>query len=992
MKVRPLRARTAVGRADLLRVYAEHGEEMLEQAAWALGYERRAAPPLVTAFAKIVASPVVEGFIEAGPPLPERPSTLPAARFFHVTEHRQADPQPGDDADAAPGWLAAAELLEEDPRPAPGSLRLPSRLPLTRWSRLWPFLRRSLGRSIESSQPDVPRLLDRLTRGEALRQIPMLGRHSWSPRIVILTDYSRQTIPFHGDFNALCHALEKRHGQLGIERCILAGEPGARPLVHRSSQHSQQRWQLPAPTTPLLILSDLGLLDASPATRLGWQQLGGRLRSAGRQALALCPVPARLHPAGLQRGFTIVEWDRHSRLRRSTAGPLAGETGATRADDGGRSGQAVEKLLTLLAPAVRVEPPLLRAIRTLLPASEADVLGEALIWQHPDVRAGPQGFQFAGKAAITRYQGGFEALPRDLKRAAVGLILAHHAGLPESVRLAELAACRRMAPEAMAASDPEEVQQWQYAIARTALQRPEAFALQQWLRRHVSRQSDAVFAEDETQAALWALAQRERLARGDVVELPSGVRPEAVRFFLDPEPARQRLACALRQRGEELWLEPLDVKGPGLLAAGSHYADLTLVGGGVFVDVTHSAATATAASARTYVAAAALPQTLARLTRDVERIELHAPHLDLTVNALARPPWARAFGRDARGLFAEVTWLGERCRLDWQPPQAGQAGRWSSEQALGVDGYGLFGEVDVNGVSQRFRWISPGRFLMGSPADEPERVAEREAQHEVTLGRGFWLADTACTQALWGAVMGGQNPSRFQDDARNPVEQVSWDDVQTFIAKLGHRLPGLPVRLPTEAEWEYACRAGTTTPFSFGDQITPKLVNYHGNYPYAGGEMGLYRQQTVPVASLPANPWGLYEMHGNVWEWCADWYGDHPTEPQVDPQGPQTGDYRVLRGGSWRVYGRDVRSAFRFRDEPGDRSVSTGFRLALGPGEQGGSPAEPVTRKGLSAEPTSQRPRTASPSTAVPPASTANGDAKPTTARDRLANFFKRTK
>jgi sulfatase modifying factor 1 len=198
---------------------------------------------------------------------------------------------------------------------------------------------------------------------------------------------------------------------------------------------------------------------------------------------------------------------------------------------------------------------------------------------------------------------------------------------------------------------------------------------------------------------------------------------------------------------------------------------------------------------------------------------------------------------------------------------------------------------------------------MGSPPDEPERY-EDEVQHEVTLSRGFWLADTACTQAFWQAVT-GSNPSGFKDDPRNPVEQVSWDDVQAFIAELERRLPGLPVRLPTEAEWEYACRAGTTTPFSFGENITPELVNYDGNYPYAGGEKGLYRQKTVPVASLPANPWGLYEMHGNVWEWCADWYGDYPTEPQVDPQGPQTGDDRVLRGGSWSYIGGYVRSAYR---------------------------------------------------------------------------------
>ncbi len=245
------------------------------------------------------------------------------------------------------------------------------------------------------------------------------------------------------------------------------------------------------------------------------------------------------------------------------------------------------------------------------------------------------------------------------------------------------------------------------------------------------------------------------------------------------------------------------------------------------------------------------------------------------------------------------------------------------------DEHGLWMALTLGDARQVFRWIAPGRFLMGSPTDEPERIAESEVQHEVTLSRGFWLADTACTQAFWHAVT-GSNPSHFKEDPRNPVEQVSWNDVRTFIAELGRRLPGLPVRLPTEAEWEYACRAGTTTPFSFGDNITPELVNYDGNYPYAGSAKGLYRAKTVPVASLAANPWGLYEMHGNVYEWCGDWYGDYPTEPQVDPLGPGTGDDRVLRGGSWTSIGGHVRSAYRGRLEPGYRGVHYGFRLALG--------------------------------------------------------------
>ncbi|MCP5228584.1 MAG: formylglycine-generating enzyme family protein [Candidatus Accumulibacter sp.] len=428
-----------------------------------------------------------------------------------------------------------------------------------------------------------------------------------------------------------------------------------------------------------------------------------------------------------------------------------------------------------------------------------------------------------------------------------------------------------------------------------------------------------------------------------MLKLPPGVQEQDVSFFLQPEPARRPVRCALRQRGQELRLEALtdsaDGTGETTPANASPYAELTLVDGGVFVRVTYDAESASddsnaetsAGAPLRYVAAGSLPQTIARLGRDLERIELRSEHLELTVSALARPAWAQAIGRDARGLFAEVHWLGERCRLDWQPPQPrqtgqseglGQAGGWTSEQPLGVDAWGLFAEINVAGVSQRFRWLTPGRFLMGSPTDEAERGGN-EAQHEVTLSRGFWLADTACTQALWQAVTGA-NPSEFQDDARNPVENVSWNDVQAFLAGLNRHVPGLHARLPSEAEWEYACRAATTTPFSFGENITPEQVNYDGNHPYAGGEKGLYREKTVPVGSLPANPWGLYEMHGNVWEWCADWYGDYPTAPQLDPTGPQTGVNRVLRGGSWFSFGGGARCAGRSRLEPESRSQIMG--------------------------------------------------------------------
>ncbi len=259
------------------------------------------------------------------------------------------------------------------------------------------------------------------------------------------------------------------------------------------------------------------------------------------------------------------------------------------------------------------------------------------------------------------------------------------------------------------------------------------------------------------------------------------------------------------------------------------------------------------------------------------------------------------------------------------PPRfpAPWASEWGEDRA-----YGLFMILEVNGVRQWFRWLPPGTFMMGSSETEAERYDD-ETQHQVTLTKGFWLADTACTQVLWQAVM-GSNPSRFQDNPDNPVETVSWDDVQLFLERLNAMFPSLNARLPSEAEWEYACRAGENTPFSFGDNITPEQVNYDGNYPYAEGKKGLYRGKTVPVKSLPSNRWGLYEMHGNVYEWCADWFGDYPVESVPDPIGPKQGVHRVLRGGSWSRLAWYTRSANRSRGVPGYRDLDIGFRLALG--------------------------------------------------------------
>ena len=238
-------------------------------------------------------------------------------------------------------------------------------------------------------------------------------------------------------------------------------------------------------------------------------------------------------------------------------------------------------------------------------------------------------------------------------------------------------------------------------------------------------------------------------------------------------------------------------------------------------------------------------------------------------------------------------------------------------------------ELTIKGVKAVFRYCPPGTFLMGSPKDEEDRWYD-ETQHEVTLTRGFWLLETSVTQALWKAAM-GENPIDFPGDTL-PMAQVSWYDCAEFISKLnaaGYAPKGWMFDFPTEAEWEYACRAGTTTPFNFGSSLNGDKANCNGGVPY-GTTRGAYIEKTTPVKSYAPNGWGLYDMHGNVWDWCKDWYGeDYLDNSTTDPQGTPNGRYRVHRGGCWQSPAKSCRSANRDQVGPEEKSECIGFRLAL---------------------------------------------------------------
>ncbi len=318
-----------------------------------------------------------------------------------------------------------------------------------------------------------------------------------------------------------------------------------------------------------------------------------------------------------------------------------------------------------------------------------------------------------------------------------------------------------------------------------------------------------------------------------------------------------------------------------------------------------------------------------RVSSDVEQVVLRATTC---------PKWASAIGRDKYGLWAEFTIEGKVA----QPPTKRTARKKKSAPP----------KVPLGPVRQRLRWIPPGRFLMGSPPDEEGRYSDEGPQHEVTIAEGFWMFDTPCTQALWEALM-GENPSEFKSPDR-PVEKVSWEDCRKFVEKINEKFDlekvDLSLSLPSEAQWEYACRAGTTTATYAG----PLKIKGENNAPilheiaWYGGNSGIEfklnngwdaskwpekqfdfdKAGTHPVARKKANPWGLYDMLGNVWEWCKDVWAEDYTEKSRAAVSDSASALRVVRGGSWLGDARDVRAACRLRYEPSFRNDLLGFRCA----------------------------------------------------------------
>ncbi len=873
-----------VSRADALRAWLALGPGGVAGPARSLGFtwvEPRA--PTETPVHEVETAPTGTAAPAEAGPVPEPAAPLAPLAFWRpVAVDRPeitaaAEPEP----DSEPRQpMTAGDLRASAAPPAPPPIVAE------------PRLRRRLDAELRNPRPghgiDVETLVHRLARGESIREVPRRLALAQA-RLVLVLDPSPRLKPFWEDQLDLALALIHRLGAGRVRRLPApgAGHGGGPPDV--------------AGDEIVLAVSDLGFYGG-PQDRERWVRFGRRLRAEGARLRALVPCPAWRWRGPGARLWHAVDWSApEGSGRRRRPRPLAGAPVA----------DPVEALLRLLAPAVRVEPGLLRCVRRLLGES-ADLGTEVDVWNHADVDGGSsRTLEIDPRSRLARtgepFGPGWDAdLVAEVARAIVGWHR-QRAGLVWASEVAHLRVCG--VPDAELGTEllAEAERVFARAAAGAASADPADRRIAEGVRAFWRRESDRApvrLATDRRFGPALVRAVRALRDADPEAALPAGVTPGMIVDLDSDLPLRRygvwQAADRLRVRpagAEERGslLVEISARQPLLMVSDGLQAPLELDLGEDLVELPCPA-----------------PSALLELVTDVEAVELEAWVL---------PPWASAAGRD---------------------------------------GYGLWAAFEVEGVEQRLRWIPPGRFMMGSPEDEEGRWDGEGPRHEVTLTEGFWLGEMPCTQALWEAVM-GENPSRFQSPQR-PVEQVSWGICQQFLDRLNFRVRDLELELPTEAEWEFACRAGTETATWKGDleilgannaPVLDDIAWYGGN---SGVGYDLEEREDTsewPEKQYPhtwtgtrqggqkaANPWGLRDVLGNVWEWCWDWFGSYEDEAAVDPEGPEDGTGRVLRGGSWGSYARCVRAAYRLAHVPGERGGNLGFRLSRGPWARGAKLAE----------------------------------------------------
>lgn len=885
------------------------------------------------------------------------PEPRPQVSYYCLTQHKRyaseqeaSQEQPQifqavtalSDEEMANFWAKETNAIHEPIRPH--SLVQPKTMtPLIRHS-----LRQQVGQRLA-----VKTLVKQVAKQQLLTKLPMEPRVLPAGRVTVIADLNQRVLPFWDDMRQACELIKQKHGKIGLDMRVLAkDEPQNTYYAYQDWQAQNlnpQAWQKIPVQSQVFILSDLGQLTAKHSLiRQQWLRFIKQLNHRGITPIVLAPIAAEKQCPIFQAKTQLLLWQRHGQCKsqRSRGNPAQHQ-------------HDVERVLSFLSLSPHIEPDLLRALCELLEQQAGNTGIEAAVYLHPHVQWGYTAIALKAEQR-EHYQQQFKQQPATLKQAVFELIARHH-----SSQFGAVWAEAILNAETLMTVDKQLVQQAEQLMlgfTKHFSQTSSHEGMTRFAKRHLSRLQSAQHKNKDYVSALYTVAYREQLQHGQA--LPELYDTQIANQILRQH--RRKQAYVIQQVGENLLVSHA-AHAQGQVLARFETTQTTIFVNGELVPSPQT------------------PLLEKKGLKDEDRKlqEVHSLSLgerarvrgfltldtgqeQFVIHRLQKPSWASAMQMQDGQLTATLPLAGKDYAL--QPhynPDHAQHLTWQpldDEKTLGFDRYGLFADVVIKGITQRFRYIEPNTFMMGSPEDEKGRYSN-EDYHQVTLTQGYWLADTTCTQALWRAVM-GKNPSEFNENPQNPVENVSWLDVQQFLNKLNQILPNLKAHLPTEAQWENACRAGTTTPFSFEGEIDLSKVNYSGNWDDSGfGSNAL--QQTAPVKSYPANPWGVYEMHGNVWEWCLDeWQSNLGTEQVFDPvnasfrsgvkpeQSPaNTGSVlentsiydstllanaedialrRVLRGGSGFNNGRYCRSVFRSRNAVGYRYRYFGFRVALG--------------------------------------------------------------
>jgi len=863
-----------VGFADLAKIVARLPRDDARDLAFSLGFEtlepgaRAPSPPLPqddveapTPEAKFAAAVAA---LEAQSQGPSRP---PAA-FWRVERYEPAPDAP--EATAAPAVVITEPLLENER--GGGLFDTPEAPPLTPWRHLWPTLQQALRTELPGRDPDVAALVHRWSRGEPVSRIPHLPRRAWASRASLWIDQSPHLIPLWNDQLRVERGLHRVFGRALETRWLGRRASNLALTSPRGWLHGQRLDD----TTPVLVLGDLGALKTDGAVR--WAGALRAMAARGVRVTAVVPWSLRRHPDRAVRGCRMVAWERARSVR----------AGVGEAVDAGEGG-VVTLLLRLASVAAFVQPGLLRELRWLLPG--ADIEAELRAWSDPSVEEADDSVMLLRPDALTTLRQGFVALDPGLRLRVSDLLRRWHARMPGEVMIAETLRWREVSEDVPPPGDYGAACAFVERLA-TMLSAGTAADAEAW--RHYGRvllegMPSSTYRELPALAKVWDVA----FEGVDGAVPPEGVDVATLRALRKGVREETR-AWALRQVGDALVVAPRgDLRWPSdETGPGSPVAVVEVVGAEVLV---------TEVATRTLrVLAAGHALTTQGDLRVVRASTMQ--RMLAQGRALTLPATGHMSVRTTGGTLQLVPWTRE--------PWATAAGR---------DVYGLWAEVTVAGVVFRMRWIPPGRFMMGASAREEWRWRDVSPQRVVVMTQGFWLGELPVTQALWRAVV-GQNPSYFKGGDR-PVERVKWKHSQAFVKRLNEKVQGLDLRLPTEWEWEYACRAGTEGPTWLGINDAKNLDRIAWYYGNSGGE-------THPVGSKEANPFGLYDMLGNVTEWCEGRQAPNTAELVVEPSRPTP--LQILRGSSWRDDARRVRAAARKDGLPAGLQEDIGFRLARG--------------------------------------------------------------